>query len=264
MEAALAEVEFLVRSENRVQALQVLAEETQTRGELGETVEASQATLGRILEDFRERSWIRRTDGEYVATATGRLVASAVTGLLDTVTTERKLREIVAYLPTAAITFDLDCLADATITTPSPTKPSAPLERVLDQMGTAAELRAVSHTFNERSLAVVADVVGAGTQTFRGVFGAETIEALAADERSWELLTDLAAREAAELHVHDGDVPMAATIGNGKTTLLLRDGDGLVQATVESTDPTVREWAIEAFEMYQAQSIPFKPADYQN
>ena len=262
MEAALAEVEFLARSENRVQALQLLAEEVHTRGELGAAIGASQATLGRILEDFSERSWIRRAEKGYVATATGRLVADGVTELLETVATERKLREVVAYLPTAAMSFDLDRLADATITTPSPTKPSAPLERVLNQMGTATELRAVSHAFNERSLAAVAEAVEVGTQTFQGVFGARTIEALAANERWWALLTDLAASEAAELWVYDGDVPLAATVGDGRTALLLRDEDGIVRAAVESTDATVREWAVGVFEEYRSRAVPLDPAEY--
>ena len=264
MDAALADVEFLARSENRVRTLQLLAEGAHTRGELGETIGASQATLGRILEDFRERSWVRRTADAYVATATGRLVAEAVTELLATVETEHQLRGVIEYLPTEAMTFDLDRLADATITTPSPTKPTAPLSRVLDLMGSTADLRAVSHTFNEQSLAVVTDRVEAGEQTFRGVFGAGTIDALAVDERSWEQLTDLAAAENARIWVHDGEVPMAATVGDETVTLLLRDDSRLIQAAVESTDPTVRAWAIDAVEEYRRKATAFSPDAYRD
>ncbi len=82
MDVALEEIEFLALSANRVEVLRLLATEPHSRGELAAETGASQATLGRIIADFEERSWIRRTGGEYVATATGRIVANGFTDLL--------------------------------------------------------------------------------------------------------------------------------------------------------------------------------------
>jgi DNA-binding IclR family transcriptional regulator len=116
MEASLAEVEFLALSENRVAVLRLLAEGPRTRSDLAGETGASQATLGRILQDFADRSWIERRGGEYAATATGRLVSRGFTDLLDILETERELRGVVEHLPTDELTFDLRHLSNATVT----------------------------------------------------------------------------------------------------------------------------------------------------
>jgi Predicted transcriptional regulator len=262
MDTALSELEFLARSENRVRVLQLLATDPHTRGELGEATGASQATLGRILEDFSARSWVRREAEGYVATATGQLLAEGLADLLGTVDTEQKLRDIVPYLPTSAQGFDLAQLADATITVPTQTKPTAPLQRVLERMQSAETLRAVSHTLNERSLAVITDEVTADRQRFEGVFAEDAIETLAADEEAWAALTDLAASESAQLWIRRADVPLAATVSDGTVTLLLRDDDGLVQAALETERPAVEEWVTDTVERYKETATPFAPASY--
>lgn len=262
MESALSELEFLARSENRVRVLQLLAAEEHTRDALGDATNVSQATLSRILKDFQTRSWVRQTDTGYVATATGSVLADGLTDVLRTIETEQKLRAVVPYLPAAAFEFDLTALADATITVPTQTKPTAPLKRVLDHIRTSETLRAVSHTFNERSLAVVTDQVKAGAQTFEGVFAEETITTLAADPESWTRLTELAASDNAQLWVREADVPVAAVLNPDVVTFLLRGENGLIQAAVETDSQSVRNWVANTIDRYQATATPFTPAAY--
>ena len=133
MEETLAEIEFLALSPNRVTVLESLADGRRSRSELADATGASQATLGRILGDFEDREWVRRTEGAYAATATGRLVAEGFRDLLDVMSAERELRDVVAYLPTEAMDFDLRHLADAKIVTPTETRPNAPLQRLLSR-----------------------------------------------------------------------------------------------------------------------------------
>lgn len=262
MEAALSELEFLARSKNRVRVLQLLATEAHTRGELGETTGASQATLSRILEDFSERSWVHRTDEGYVTTATGTMLADELARILGTITTERKLRAVASYLPADAFDFDLTVLADATVTVPTQTKPTAPLQRILAHVRSAETLTAISHTFNERTLAVVTEQVKAGNQTFEGVFAEETIEALAADAESWALLTELAACDTAQVWVQEAGVPVAAVHSPGTVTFLLRDEDGLIQAALQTADEAVTGWLTDTVEEFKTSASPFRPARY--
>jgi Predicted transcriptional regulator len=262
MDDSLTEIEFLARSENRLAVLRLLAGEPQTRDSLGEATGASQATLGRILEDFRDRSWVQHENGVYTATATGQLIAEGMLSLLETLETEQKLRDIVEYLPAEALGFDLDRLAGATITVPTQTRPSAPLERAVELMSTAEELRAFSHTFNERSLGVVTEEVTAGTQRFQGVFAEPAIEALAADKTLWGRLTDLVVSERAQLRVRPTGIPVAVTVDDETVALLLRDESGVFQATVESADAAVRRWAVDRFEHYWETATPINPAAY--
>lgn len=263
MATPLEEVEFLARSKNRVEVLRLVATEPHSRRRLAEATGASQATLGRILEDFADRSWVERDGGAYVATATGALVADGVAELLAILETEAKLRDVVAYLPAEAMGFDLRRLADATVTIPSRTRPSAPLQRVLEAMGEADDLRAFSHTLNEQSLAAVHDRVRAGEGTFEAVLSESAIRALAAEERLWSQLRALADADGAEIRVREAEIPLAVTVADGTVYLLVRDDAGLLQASLHTDDGAVRAWATETFERYWETAGAFDPAAFE-
>lgn len=256
MESALSEIEFLALSANRVAVLRHLARERHTRGELAATTGASQATLGRIIRDFEDRSWIRRVDGGYAATATGELVADGFLELLEIMETEAELREVVRYLPTDAIDFDLRHFDDATITVPSGTKPNAPVGRVLDLLGDAGEIRAFSHAFNEDSLTVVEERVTAGESTFEGVFSRRALDAIADDAGLRRRLDSLLDAPAANVRVREAEIPVAVTVADDVVHVLLRDGKGILQASIDSDDPVVRAWAHDTFDRYWNAASP--------
>jgi len=252
MEDALADIEFLALSGNRVEVLGLLADERHTRRDLADETGASQATLGRILGDFEDRAWVRKERGGYVATATGELVASGFTDLLSILDTERELRPIVEYLPTDAMGFDLCYLADATITTPSSTRPNAPVQRVLDLIADADDVRVFSHAFNEQSLGVVKEHTATGDQTFRGVFSRSAIEALAGDSALRERLLALIDTDGVEIRLCENEIPVAVTVADDVVHLLVRDADGILRASVDSDDPAVLAWADDAFDRHWA------------
>ncbi|SDR02769.1 helix-turn-helix transcriptional regulator [Natronobacterium texcoconense] len=250
MASPLEEIEFLALSANRVDVLELLAEDEYTRSELAHETGASQATLGRILGDFDERSWITRDGSRYRATATGRLVAEGVTDLRTILETEGKLRDVVDYLPTRGLAFDLRHLADATITKPSQTRPNAPVQRLLALLEDADEVRAFSHAFNEQTLQVVRERTTAGEVTFRGVFSRYAIEALTDDSALRRQLRDLLAADETAVRVGRDDVPLAVMIVDDVVYLLVRDDHGVLRASIEIDDPTVRSWANDRFDEY--------------
>jgi len=261
MESALAEIEFLALSPNRVAVLRRLAEDRHTRTDLAVVTGASQATLGRILRDFEERSWIERVGGAYVATATGELVADGFLDLLEIMQTEGDLRPIVGYLPTDAMEFDLRRFDDATITVPSGTKPNAPVGRALDLLREASSVRAFSHAFNEDSLAVVEERVTAGELTFEGVFSRHAIDAVADDDGLRRRLESLVEAPEARVRVRETEIPLAVTVADDIVHLLLRDANGVLQASVDTDDPVVSDWADDRFERYWDTASPVDDAD---
>lgn len=261
MESALEEIEFLALSENRVQVLQRLADGRRTRSELAAETGASQATLSRVLGDFEERSWIVRDDGEYVATATGRLVSDGFTDLLEIVEAEGELRDIVEYLPTHAMDFDLQRLANARITVPSQTRPNAPLQRLLDLLRESESVRAFSHAFNEGSLRVVEERVTAGVQQFRAVLSRSAVEAVADDDELRERLERILRTDAASIRVREEGIPLAVTIADETVHLLLRDESGVLQASLDTDDPQVRSWADDTYDHYWRTSRPVELDD---
>lgn len=262
MDDALEEIEFLALSANRVEVLRLLAANRHTRGDLGAETGASQATLGRILSDFEERSWIREADGEYVATATGRLVSAGFTDLLEIMGIERKLRDVVRYLPTGSTGFDLRHLADATLTTPSQTRPNAPVQRLLDLLRGADTVRAFSYAFNEQSLGVVERRAAEGRQTFEAVLSASAVDALADDAALGERFERLLEAEGVAVRVREERIPLAVTVADGTVHVLLRDEDGVLRASIDTDDDAVRAWADDRFDSYWRSASPLGPAEF--
>ncbi|WP_338739639.1 helix-turn-helix transcriptional regulator [Haloplanus salilacus] len=256
MESALSEIEFLALSANRVAVLRRLVDGRHTRGDLAMATGASQATLGRILRDFEDRSWIERVDGGYTATATGELVADGFLDLLEIMETEVELRSVVRYLPTDAIDFDLRRFDDATITVPSGTKPNAPVSRVLDLLRDADEIRAFSHAFNEGSLTVVEERVTDGESTFEGVFSRRALDAVADDAGLRRRLDSLLDAPGTNVRVREAEIPVAVTVADDVVHMLLRDEDGVLRASIDSDDPIVRAWAHDTFDRYWNAASP--------
>ena len=56
MTTPLDDIDWVTRSENRVQALELLAEQSRSRSELLEEIDASRVTFNRQLEALEERS----------------------------------------------------------------------------------------------------------------------------------------------------------------------------------------------------------------
>lgn len=261
METTLSDVEFLALSANRVEVLTLLAEGRHTRDDLQAETGASQATLGRILTDFQERCWVRKDGSEFLATATGGLVASGFTDLLDILETERDLRGIVRYLPTHAMDFDLAHLADATITTPSGTRPNAPVQRVLDLLEDGREVRVFSHAFNEQSLSVVERRIDADDQSFSGVFSRSAIDAISESPDLRDSLQSLLDSRRATVRVREDGVPLAVTVADDTVHLLLRDENGVLQASIDTDDTAVRSWAEDSFDHYWRTAKPLEPGE---
>lgn len=261
MESVLEEIEFLALSENRVEVLSLVADAPRTRRELVDSTGASQPTLGRILSDFEERAWVRREGSEYVATATGRLVAEGFGALVDIFETEAKLRDVVRWLPAETLRFDLRRLTDATITTPSQTKPNAPVQRVLALLRDADEVRIFSHAFNEQSLDVVRERTVADEQVFQGVFSRRAIDAIADDSQLRERLHALVDSAGAEIRIADEDIPLAVTIADETVHLFLRDHTGILRASVDVADPEVLAWARDKHERYWRNATPLDDVD---
>lgn len=81
MDQPLDAVEYLSRSENRVQVLEALTANALTRCDLQEEIGVSQATLSRILQDFTDRGWVRKQGAVYEATVFRSWVADCLTAL---------------------------------------------------------------------------------------------------------------------------------------------------------------------------------------
>lgn len=256
MDGLLEEIEFLALSANRIEVLEAVREKPCTRGELAERTDASQPTLSRILADFNTRNWVTERDGKYEATVTGQLVASGITDLLETMETERTLRDLVPWLPAETMSFDLRALQDATITAPSQMKPNAPIQRSTELLRGADHVEIVSHAFNAQSLEVIYEQVTDNEQQFEGVLSESAIDAITADDDFRRKLRELATAETASIRVSPEPVPVSVTITDDIVHMLLRNDDGVLQALLESESEPVLAWARDIHDQYWQDADP--------
>jgi predicted transcriptional regulator len=182
-------------------------------------------------------------------------VADGIGEFYSILETERKLREIIEWLPTDELTFDLRALQGATITVPSQTHPGAPVSRVIDLIEDAEQVKILSHAFNDRTLEAVTDWVAAGG-SFEGVFSAAAIRPVADDAALAGVLRELVDSETATLRIYDGPVPLAVTLTDSVVSLLIRDDNGRLQAALDTDTPEVTDWAAAVYSRYWEESRP--------
>lgn len=257
----LDEIAFLARSENRIEVLRTLTEAAYTRRELGDAVTASQPTIGRVLNDLRDRNWISYDGERYRATATGDLVAGGITDLRERLVAETRLREVIEYLPTDAIDVDLRAFADATITTPTGMRPNAPIERMVDLLERADHAQLLSHSFNRQKLDCLHGRCVDGPLTIEGVFAADAVDAVREDPLLRERLREVVAADGVDIRTTDEAVPVAVEVTDERTHLLLRDDEGVVQASMDTDDEAVRTWALDCHEHFFADADPVTASD---
>lgn len=141
MVQVLDEVEFLVRSDHRVEVLDTLNEAPHDRADLRAVTGASSPTIGRVLSDFENRRWIVREGDTYRLTDLGAFVAVRLNEFRDAMRLERTLRDVWEWLPHDIDGFDVELLADAVVSRPGPGYPYQPVERLTQLISEATTMR---------------------------------------------------------------------------------------------------------------------------
>jgi predicted transcriptional regulator len=251
MAQPLAEVEFLARSEHRVEALEALAEAPRRRTDLRDLTGASRSTIRRMLCAFEERGWIARDGRRYEATALGAFVATGVTDLLERMETEHDLRVVWEWLPADTIGLDLELFADAVVTVPEFGAPDRPVDRFVELIEETETLRAFMPTSVGRDVGTL----------FRNAVGGMNAEVL------WpSTLIDVlrnappehfeAALESGNLTVlvHD-DLPCGCALFDDRVGLAGFDPEtGIVRVTVDTDAPEARRWASDLYAGYRREA----------
>lgn len=266
-EHGLEPLDYLTRSEHRVQVLDVLTETVPKPGldtpgseprELRDVTGASEATVSRILTEFDERGWAERAaDGEYRATPIGQSIAREFLPLLDSMAAIHHLGEAVALLPLNELTISLEHFRDARVR-----EPAAPQPRDVDVFLT--EFLSDSSTFDilcyvpatARLQDELTEQVASGSLDATQVL-AERIVEFYAEEGGSDVQEQ--AREhldaGGEWYVYGGHIPCNVFIFDEAVVFENSQVDGIRDGTtIVSHDSVVREWALDVFERYLEES----------
>lgn len=251
--AALDDIEFLVRSPNRVAVLEALTAGPRDRRDLREKIDVSQSTIKRVVSNLVERGWIVHSRGKCEITPFGERVVVGLTTLIETIEAEANLREVVQWLPTNTPGFDVDLFDDAEVTTAEPGAPYRPMKRLMDlvEETDSTTIRA----FDTRLLPGYFDKWEVReAMTVEVIFSPIVIDALR--RRPLEETAELLESGALTFFVHD-DLPCGLTVYDGHIALCGYDrATGMLQAVVDTNDPDAVAWGEDIYTSHRRDAQP--------
>lgn len=255
-DAPLEDIAFLARSAYRVRVLEALSSRPYDRRGLQEATDVPRVTLGRALDALQARGWIVQRGKEYAVSPLGELVVEAFEPLVTNVRTVWKLRPVVEWLPTDEMDFHLSRLSDATITVPNRSNPLLPVQRGVERLQLADEVRLLSSVVVPEALEADLRATVHGSQRFEAVLTAGVVDVMRNDPEMAGQFGELLTSDRADIYRFDGDVPCAVAVMDDIVGLGLEDDQGLPRALIETDDPSVRSWADSTISAYKRRSEP--------
>lgn len=261
------DLEFLASSWNRLDVLEAVLEEPKPRAELRDITPVSRVTLSRILSDLEDREWIVRQETGYEATSAGQFMAEAVTGLLNNIRTLHRLGENIEWINLEQFDFELSCLADADVITPTWDDFSAQTRQLIDLVYETSTLKGIGTGLDREFIRAVVDATVGGDLSTELIFTSDVIEAVNEEPELARLFRDLSDAPDAAVYRYNGEGSVMELgihgTGDFDDDVVMLCGeyeDGAPPGTVKSTDPAVRNWANSYFEARRAESHRLKAA----
>ena len=172
--------------------------------------------------------------------------------------TEARLRKVVQWLPTDAPDFDIGLFADAAITKSDPGSPYRAIDRLLDLIEDSET--STIRTFGTRPPPGYFDALswkvedGMSVEILFAPVVIKHVQQLP-PEGTIEALTS----GQLTLRVHD-DLPCGLTLLEDRVALCGYDPNtGILQAVIDTDDPTALEWAESIYDAYRHESEPIDP-----
>lgn len=253
MNTPVEEIEFLARSDHRLNALGALAAGPQSRDDLRTVTGASNATVGRLLNEFDVRTWIKRVGQRYELTLLGELIAEGFFDLVERFETERSIRHVWQWIPFDKMGIDIECLSDATVTQSTDSNPLAVMSRVREFERRTTETRCFADYFPEPCIATRGAAIEAGTQRLEAVFTPSVVTTTMSSNCA-SRFAEMVASERTEISIFSGEIPYAAGINDGVAYLVVEDDGNNIVGLVETDDERVVGWVEGLFGAYRRDS----------
>jgi predicted transcriptional regulator len=261
MTSPLEDIDFLARSEHRVDALRRFREGPADRGDLTVATEASKATISRLLNEFEDRNWVVRDGHEYELTDPGEFVAEEFLRLVGRMGTEHALRDVWQWFPTEYPGCTMSLFAEANIWKLGSESPYDPISRFVELYESAHTVRAISdHHPKPGYFEMFSKGLAAGMehhvinspalmeQILKGIYEVTGTPEVIREAVESGRFTRLA---------HDS-IPTNDTIliFDDRMAVVCRDDNGVSQAMVDTDAPEAVAWAESVFEEFRSEARP--------
>jgi predicted transcriptional regulator len=254
MTTPVEDIEFLARSEHRVNALGALAAGPRRRDDLRAVIGASNATVGRLLNEFDKRTWIKCDGFRYELTPLGEFVADGFFGLVERFETEHAMRDVWQWFPTD-LGFTVEMFSGATITPQDEHNPYCPNRRYAQLVEASESLREVGTIpHKEENVRMVLERAVAGMEVELVFPGAVLTHMVSfAPDLANEALTS----GNLVLLVHD-DLPGGFWIFDEHVGTCCRDDEtGLSRAVIDTSTTEAQAYAQSLYDSYRREATPF-------
>lgn len=256
----LQEIEFIARSENRVQILEELRRAgTLSKSELRGASEVARTTLVRNADALVERGWVENSNNQYSITPCGELLIEELTDLLETVREAKRLRPFFEWMPPAAFGLSVEVLSDADVTVSTSQNPYAPVNRHVESLASAERARCLLPAVDPQGMRTVERRVTSrdGDGDHELIITEDVAETLRTDPALDETVDALLSTDRIAIRVSPRDVPYYAGILDGVVQIGVSDRKGVPQALLETDADEAREWATTLYRDYRSQSTAF-------
>lgn len=249
---------------DRREFLKVLREGGTDKRTLVNETGSSRSTVTRAVRDLESVELVERTNGDYRLTALGGLLAAEVESMLDTASFAWESRDVLAKLPVAELGFELSHLADADITEPTTANPTAPMQRVVELKRDASLVRSLASGRSPGALDAHQEALEHEGHEFESICSQELVTWLTAEPDRREKLETVVGHDAATVMVYDDDLPLPLGITDDCVFFGVESDEGAPIALVESTNPRVREWALDLYNSCAEAAVELAPEDVPN
>lgn len=254
MESALAAIQFLANSPNRVQVFTALRDGPASRRDLQTATDGARSTVARILDDGEARGWVDAEGTRYRLTPLGEAMIAEFRSFLATIEGIEGLGELVNHVPPPLFSLDFRHLRDAEVVELTSANPAAPFTRSLELFRAATEYRGLNNTSLPRHAQALRERRERGNLAFEQVLERDFVETLRNHPERATVWADLAD----DVWVVDGTVPINLHVVDDAVLVWLGATRDEVAGLLESENEAVVEWAESLVADYRAEAEPLE------
>lgn len=251
MQSALADIQLLANSENRIRVLDALTDGSATRQQLQEVTGVPRSSTARVLEEAESHGWVESNGSQYWITTCGEAMIAEIRRTIEATQGVQHLGEAIEWLPKPVHQLGFRHFRDARITLPTQENPTAAFDRGLDRIRDVKSYRSLTQNSLPQYMRVIRDQVKAGNLEFEGVIEESFIEVLRNDPERAEIWSAVAD----QMWVFEGHVPMNMHLVDEIVLIWLcgedeEGNDVIPKGLLETENPHVVSWAESFYEGY--------------
>lgn len=249
---------FLADSPDRLCLLTYLRETPTTPSGLAEALSISHRSVQRNLSQFVEKGWAEKDEGVYHLTTTGELIAGEHENYLNTLEHIHEFESFYRYLPDSSHAPDPRWLQDATLAVATSDNPQAPVHHYTTSLQNfeTETIRMVSPVLSRPFHNVHAELAFQGVQTDLVMSSAMIESAQELNPAEFKMVISV---DVLDLYRHPDDIGFGLTLGDDRLLMGAYDGQGQLQACLDTSDPDVLAWATHLYDRYRDRSTQVDP-----